>query len=57
MEINLRSEYGMRFNTNVKVFALLAAILFGIFLVAFNSDNVYVKHAGDTEASVEYVID
>lgn len=56
MEINLRSEYGARFNTNVKVFALLAAILFGIFL-AFNSDNVYVKHAGDTEASVQYVID
>ena len=57
MEFNIRNEYGRRVNANIKVFALLGAALFGIFL-AFNSEYVQpVNHSGDADPAVEYVVD
>ena len=55
MEIDLRNGYGSRINANVKVFALLAVVLLGI-LLAFNSENVNIKHARET-SPVEFVTD
>jgi hypothetical protein len=54
MKLNLRWEYGRRFNSNVTLFALAATVLSGI-LLAFMSP-ARESDIGDAEVETEVVI-
>lgn len=55
MKTELRWEYGRRFNSNVKVFALAATVIFGI-LLAFKSPAP-APDAADSEVETEVVFE
>ena len=53
MKMNLRWEYGRRLYSNVKLFALIATVIFGI-LLAFKSP---APDGTDTDVDTEVIIE